>query len=269
MDCKMLLGALAGEDFKDQVAASGAAGVEVGGLSADSRKVQPGSVFFAFSGSKADGSAYAAQAVENGAVAIVASHPIDSSVPVVVVDNPRRFLALAAARFVGRQPDTMVAVTGTAGKTSVASFTRQIWAEAGHAAAQIGTTGVISPSRNDYGSLTTPDPLALHTLLGELADEGVTHAAMEASSHGLDQSRLDGVRLSAAGFTNLVATTWIITRQWKTTWRLKCACSTRCCRRARPRSSSQTMPGRMKQSGLQRLRDTTCALSAGRVTSSA
>jgi UDP-N-acetylmuramoyl-L-alanyl-D-glutamate--2,6-diaminopimelate ligase len=203
MDCKMLLGALAGEDFKDQVAASGAAGVEVGGLSADSRKVQPGSVFFAFSGSKADGSAYAAQAVENGAVAIVASHPIDSSVPVVVVDNPRRFLALAAARFVGRQPDTMVAVTGTAGKTSVASFTRQIWAEAGHAAAQIGTTGVISPSRNGYGSLTTPDPLALHTLLGELADEGVTHAAMEASSHGLDQSRLDGVRLSAAGFTNL------------------------------------------------------------------
>jgi UDP-N-acetylmuramoyl-L-alanyl-D-glutamate--2,6-diaminopimelate ligase len=199
----MLLGALAGEEFGDQVAASGAAAVEVGGLSADSRKVKPGSVFFAFSGSKADGSSYAAQAVEKGAVAIVASHPVDASVPVVIVNNPRRFLALAAARFVGRQPKTMVAVTGTAGKTSVASFTRQIWAQAGHAAAQIGTTGVISPSRNDYGSLTTPDPLALHTLLGELADEGVTHAAMEASSHGLDQSRLDGVMLSAAGFTNL------------------------------------------------------------------
>jgi UDP-N-acetylmuramoyl-L-alanyl-D-glutamate--2,6-diaminopimelate ligase len=199
----MLLGALAGEEFGDQVAASGAASVEVRGLSADSRKVAPGTVFFALSGAKTDGSAFIAQAIEKGAVAIVASHPADSSVPVITVDNPRRFLALAAARLIGRQPKTMVAVTGTAGKTSVASFTRQIWAEAGHAAAQIGTTGVISPSRNDYGSLTTPDPLALHTLLGELADEGVTHAAMEASSHGLDQSRLDGVVLSAAGFTNL------------------------------------------------------------------
>ncbi len=199
----MLLGALAGEEFGEQVAAAGAASVEVRGLSADSRKVEPGTVFFALSGSKADGAAYVAQAVEKGAVAIVASHAVDTSVPVITVDNPRRFLALAAARYVGRQPKTMVAVTGTAGKTSVASFTRQIWAAAGHAAAQIGTTGVISPSRNDYGSLTTPDPLALHALLGELADEGVTHAAMEASSHGLDQSRLDGVVLSAAGFTNL------------------------------------------------------------------
>lgn len=198
----MLLGTLAGEEFGDQVTA-GAASVEVRGLSADSRKVEPGTVFFALSGTKADGSAFIAQAVEKGAVAVVSSHSVDTSVPVVTVDNPRRFLALAASRFVGRQPKTMVAVTGTAGKTSVASFTRQIWAEAGHAAAQIGTTGVISPSRNDYGSLTTPDPLALHTLLGELADEGVTHAAMEASSHGLDQSRLDGVVLSAAGFTNL------------------------------------------------------------------
>jgi hypothetical protein len=97
----------------------------------------------------------------------------------------------------------MVAVTGTAGKTSVASFTRQIWAHCGHPAAMIGTTGVIAPGRNDYGSLTTPDPVSLHQLLAELADAGVTHAAMEASSHGLDQHRLDGVRLSAAGFTNL------------------------------------------------------------------
>jgi UDP-N-acetylmuramoyl-L-alanyl-D-glutamate--2,6-diaminopimelate ligase len=94
-------------------------------------------------------------------------------------------------------------VTGTAGKTSVASFTRQIWAHAGLAAAQIGTTGVISPTRNEYGSLTTPDPVALHQLLAELSGEGVTHAAMEASSHGLDQYRLDGVQLVAAGFTNL------------------------------------------------------------------
>lgn len=97
----------------------------------------------------------------------------------------------------------MVAVTGTAGKTSVASFVRQIWAFAGHAAAQIGTTGVIAPGREDYGALTTPDPVTLHALLAELAAEGVTHAAMEASSHGLDQRRLDGVKLAAAGFTNL------------------------------------------------------------------
>jgi UDP-N-acetylmuramoyl-L-alanyl-D-glutamate--2,6-diaminopimelate ligase len=97
----------------------------------------------------------------------------------------------------------MVAVTGTSGKTSVASFTRQIWEQAGLAAASIGTTGVVAPGRNEYGSLTTPDPVALHVLLAELAADGVTHGAMEASSHGLDQRRLDGVRLAAAGFTNL------------------------------------------------------------------
>jgi UDP-N-acetylmuramoyl-L-alanyl-D-glutamate--2,6-diaminopimelate ligase len=97
----------------------------------------------------------------------------------------------------------MVAVTGTSGKTSVVSFARQIWERAGFAAASIGTTGVIAPGRNDYGSLTTPDPVALHHLLADLANSGVTHAAMEASSHGLDQRRLDGVRLAAGAFTNL------------------------------------------------------------------
>ena len=102
-----------------------------------------------------------------------------------------------------RSPTTMVAVTGTSGKTSVASFTRQIWEQAGKAAASIGTTGVVAPGRNEYGALTTPDPVALHRLLAELADAGVTHAAMEASSHGLDQRRLDGVRLAAGAFTNL------------------------------------------------------------------
>jgi UDP-N-acetylmuramoyl-L-alanyl-D-glutamate--2,6-diaminopimelate ligase len=96
-----------------------------------------------------------------------------------------------------------VAVTGTSGKTSVASFTRQVWEQAGLAAASIGTTGVVAPGREEYGSLTTPDPVTLHLLLAELAGAGVTHAAMEASSHGLDQRRLDGVRLAAGGFTNL------------------------------------------------------------------
>jgi UDP-N-acetylmuramoyl-L-alanyl-D-glutamate--2,6-diaminopimelate ligase len=175
----------------------------ISGLSADSRKITPGMLFVALAGSKADGQGFIGDAIARGAAAVVAGHPVDADVPVVTVDNPRRFLALAAARFFGRQPETMVAVTGTAGKTSVASFTRQIWAKAGLDAAQVGTTGVISPKRNDYGSLTTPDPVELQKLLAGLAGEGVTHAVMEASSHGLDQSRLDGVKLAAAAFTNL------------------------------------------------------------------
>ncbi|MER8919841.1 UDP-N-acetylmuramoyl-L-alanyl-D-glutamate--2,6-diaminopimelate ligase [Mesorhizobium sp. M0802] len=180
--------------------------VEVTGISSDSRTVKTGVVFFALAGSKADGSAYAADAAKRGAAAVVvgkASAVSGLSVPVLSVDDARLALALSAARFFGSQPETMVAVTGTAGKTSVAAFTRQIWEQAGFAAASIGTTGVVAPGRNDYGSLTTPDPVALHQLLKELAEAGVTHASMEASSHGLDQRRLDGVKLAAGGFTNL------------------------------------------------------------------
>ncbi|WP_337182612.1 UDP-N-acetylmuramoyl-L-alanyl-D-glutamate--2,6-diaminopimelate ligase [Shinella sp.] len=198
----MKISDLAGPQTSDL---SAAAATEVGGITSDSRKVRPGDLFVALSGSKADGSAFIADAVARGAAAVVVAEgtSAEAAVLVIAVENPRRFLALAAARFHGRQPETMVAVTGTAGKTSVASFTRQIWAQAGYAAAMIGTTGVVAPGRNDYGSLTTPDPVSLHALLAELADAGVTHAAMEASSHGLDQSRLDGVRLSAGAFTNL------------------------------------------------------------------
>jgi UDP-N-acetylmuramoyl-L-alanyl-D-glutamate--2,6-diaminopimelate ligase len=127
----------------------------------------------------------------------------DDDVPVLRTDDPRLALARMAAAFFGPQPRVMAAVTGTAGKTSVASFLRQIWAHAGEKAAMLGTTGVVAPGRSEYGSLTTPDPVALHRLLAELASDGVTHAAMEASSHGLDQRRLDGVTLSVAGFTNL------------------------------------------------------------------
>ncbi|MBZ9858097.1 MULTISPECIES: UDP-N-acetylmuramoyl-L-alanyl-D-glutamate--2,6-diaminopimelate ligase [unclassified Mesorhizobium] len=180
--------------------------LEVTGLSSDSRAVKSGVVFFALAGSKADGSAYAADAAACGAAAIVTGKGASVSslsIPVLAVDDPRLALALSAARFFGRQPQTMVAVTGTAGKTSVAAFTRQIWEQAGFAAASIGTTGVVAPGRNEYGSLTTPDPVALHRLLKELADAGVTHASMEASSHGLDQRRLDGVKLAAGAFTNL------------------------------------------------------------------
>ncbi|MGC4025400.1 MAG: UDP-N-acetylmuramoyl-L-alanyl-D-glutamate--2,6-diaminopimelate ligase [Mesorhizobium sp.] len=179
---------------------------DVAGVTSNSRHVAPGALFFAVAGSKSDGAAYAADAARKGAAAIVAGQGADLgalTIPAIRVDDPRRALALAAARFYGAQPATMVAVTGTSGKTSVASFTRQIWEYDGLAAASIGTTGVVAPGRNEYGSLTTPDPVALHKLLSELATSGVTHAAMEASSHGLDQRRLDGVRLAAAGFTNL------------------------------------------------------------------
>ena len=180
--------------------------IEIAGITSDSRRAGPGFLFAALRGGKADGADFAADAVARGAVAVIAASgaPIgDPGVPVLPTDDPRKALALAAAVFFWAQPQNMVAVTGTSGKTSVASFTRQIWARCGLAAASIGTTGVVAPGRNDYGSLTTPDPVALHHLLAELAGGGVTHAAMEASSHGLDQRRLDGVRLSAGGFTNL------------------------------------------------------------------
>ncbi|MFE0015149.1 UDP-N-acetylmuramoyl-L-alanyl-D-glutamate--2,6-diaminopimelate ligase [Mesorhizobium sp. NPDC059054] len=180
--------------------------IAVTGITSDSRQVQPGDLFFALVGTKADGAAYAAEAAKRGASAIVAAKGADISglgIPVLFPNDPRHALALAAARFFDRQPATMVAVTGTSGKTSVAAFTRQIWEHAGFAAASIGTTGVVAPGRNEYGSLTTPDPVALHRLLKELADAGVTHASMEASSHGLDQRRLDGVKLAAGAFTNL------------------------------------------------------------------
>jgi len=188
------------------VEGTASADLEVTGISSDSRQVKPGVVFFALAGTKADGAAYAADAARRGALAVVTSKgsSVDGlPVPVLAVDDPRLALALSAARYFGKQPRTMVAVTGTSGKTSVAAFTRQIWEQAGYAAASIGTTGVVAPGRNEYGSLTTPDPVALHQLLRELADAGVTHASMEASSHGLDQRRLDGVKLAAGGFTNL------------------------------------------------------------------
>ncbi len=184
---------------------AGAADFDVSGLASDSRLVKPGNVFFALAGARTDGAKFVASAIAAGAVAIVSEHDIRTSgtVPFVKAANARRALALAAARFFPHQPPTIAAVTGTSGKTSVAAFTRQIWARLGHAAASIGTVGLVSPSRTIYGSLTTPDPISLHQTLDEIAREGVTHLAFEASSHGLDQHRLDGVRVSAGAFTNL------------------------------------------------------------------
>src|SRR3982075_3428881 len=178
----------------------------IAGLSADSRAVAPGFLFVAVPGTKADGLAFVAQAVSAGAVAVMAERAppaLPAGVAFVQVGNVRRALALAAAKFHSRQPATIAAVTGTSGKTSVAAFTRQIWAALGHKAASIGTIGVVSPQGEIYGSLTTPDPVALHRTLDGLAREGVTHLAIEASSHGLDQHRLDGVRVGVASFTNL------------------------------------------------------------------
>ncbi|HVX75302.1 MAG TPA: UDP-N-acetylmuramoyl-L-alanyl-D-glutamate--2,6-diaminopimelate ligase [Bradyrhizobium sp.] len=179
--------------------------VAVTGLAVDSRTVKPGDLFFALAGSKTDGARFIDAAIAAGAVAIAGDHlpQGESRVPVVVTPNPRRALALAAAKFFSLQPQTIAAVTGTSGKTSVAAFTRQIWQRLGHASASIGTIGLVSPKRTIYGSLTTPDPIVLHRQLDEIARDGVTHLALEASSHGLDQFRLDGVRIAVGGFTNL------------------------------------------------------------------
>lgn len=179
--------------------------VVVGGLAVDSRAVKPGDLFFALTGSKTDGARFVDAAIDAGAVAVAGDHPPQAPlrVPFVVTPNPRRALALAAATFYPRQSATIAAVTGTSGKTSVAAFTRQIWQRLGHASASIGTIGLVSDKRTVYGSLTTPDPIALHRQLDEIAGDGVTHLAFEASSHGLDQYRLDGVRIQAGGFTNL------------------------------------------------------------------
>ena len=198
------LGALIGEDA-DYEAADPM--LEVAEPVLDSRKARCGDVFFALAGTRADGLAFAREAISRGAGAVVgeAERPTDlpSDVSYVRVGNARRAVALAAANAFPRQPETIAAVTGTSGKTSVAAFTRQIWQRLGHASASLGTLGVVAPSGAVYGALTTPDPIALHRTLDHLAGEGVTHLCLEASSHGLDQHRLDGVRLSAGGFTNL------------------------------------------------------------------
>ena len=184
---------------------SRAQAIVVGGLASDSRSVKPGDVFFALAGHKTDGARFIESAIAAGAVAVVGEHapPGGGRVPFVTTPNARRALSLAAAKIFSRQPATVAAVTGTSGKTSVTAFARQIWQRLGHASASIGTIGLVSPKRTVYGSLTTPDPIALHRQLDEIAREGVTHLALEASSHGLDQYRLDGVRMSAGGFTNL------------------------------------------------------------------
>jgi UDP-N-acetylmuramoyl-L-alanyl-D-glutamate--2,6-diaminopimelate ligase len=185
---------------------AGSGEVAITALTADSRKVTPGALFAALPGTKADGACFIPEAIANGAAALLVAEtaavpPV--AVPVLRSKDPRRALALLAARFYGVQPEVAVAVTGTNGKTSVVEFTRQLFAALGRSAASLGTIGLVKPDGAVYGSLTTPDPVALHATFAQLAREGVTHLAFEASSHGLDQRRLDGVRLTAAAFTNL------------------------------------------------------------------
>ncbi len=182
------------------------AGLDIRGLTADSRAVREGYLFAALQGSAMDGRRFIPDAAAKGAVAVLsdaADPAFDDRLAFITDANPRRRLALMAAAFYGRQPQTMVAVTGTSGKTSVANFAMQLWAALGLKAASLGTLGLLGPGLFEKVAHTTPDPVELHRLLHAAAMAGCEHLALEASSHGLDQFRLDGVALRAAAFTNL------------------------------------------------------------------
>ncbi|MGH7184899.1 MAG: Mur ligase family protein, partial [Pseudomonadota bacterium] len=181
----MTLGELFGLEAK---LPEGLSRVPITGLAADSREVKPGYLFAALPGVKTDGARFIAEALERGAAAILVprgAKRVTNSTAIIEDSDPRRRLALIAARFHGLQPKTAVAVTGTNGKTSVASFVRQLWAGQGFKAASLGTVGVVTPSGTKILKHTTPDPIELHGILAALAKEGVTHLALEASSHGL------------------------------------------------------------------------------------
>lgn len=178
--------------------------ISIHGVTDDSRAVKPGFLFVALAGAKADGASFIDQAFTQGAAAVVAGKGAYSGKHhIIEVENPRRTLALAASRFYDRQPETIVAVTGTNGKTSVSVFVREIWEAMGFRAASLGTIGVVGPQGAKYLAHTTPGPVELSQLTAALRDDGVKHLAIEASSHGLEQNRLDGLQLAAGAFTNL------------------------------------------------------------------
>lgn len=198
----MTLGDLIGPQAK---LSAHAAATPISGLTADSRQVEPGYLFAALPGVNTAGTRFIADALARGAAAILVPdgvHP-ETDAPVITDADPRRRLALISARYFVMQPDTVVAVTGTNGKTSVASFVRQLWAAQGYEAASLGTVGVVTPRGTQSLRHTTPDPVELHSILATLAKNGVTHLALEASSHGLQQRRIDGVKLVAGAFTNI------------------------------------------------------------------
>jgi len=178
--------------------------LDITGLTCDSRAVRPGYLFAALPGAHVDGRDFITAAAEKGAAIVLA--PVGTrtdDIPVLEDANVRQRFARMAANFYGEQPAHVAAITGTNGKTSTASFLRQIWQHLGLKAASIGTLGVDGSGFDESGTLTTPDPVQLHDTLARLAQGGVDHVAMEASSHGLEQFRLDGVRVQAAGFTNM------------------------------------------------------------------
>jgi UDP-N-acetylmuramoyl-L-alanyl-D-glutamate--2,6-diaminopimelate ligase len=184
------------------------AGMGLKGLASDSRKVEPGYLFAALLGTKADGARFVKDAVTRGAVAVLGEPALAGEVEALGVrfiadDNPRAGLARLASVFFPGQPEIVAAVTGTKGKSSIVAFLREIWTALGKPAASLGTVGVIGPKSEMPLSHTTPDPVEIHQLLSRLKQEGVDHLAIEASSHGLDQHRLDGVRISGCGFTNI------------------------------------------------------------------
>ncbi len=179
---------------------------EILALTANSREVDSGALFAAFAGTRTDGRDYIDKAIAKGAAAVLADPTMrgrNLGVPLIIDPAPRRLFALISSRFFGQQPAHAVAVTGTNGKTSIAHFTRQLWQALGLKAASLGTLGLDAPGFKGQAGLTTPDPVQLHKLLADLAGAGIQHLALEASSHGLDQHRLDGVVLEAAAFSNL------------------------------------------------------------------
>ena len=178
------------------------------GLTSDSRKVKPGYLFAALPGTKTDGAKFVQDAVSRGAVAVLGLAALEADVAALGVRfipdaNPRLGLARYAAAFYPAQPGVIAAITGTKGKSSIVAFLREIWTALGKPAASLGTVGVISPKGETPLNHTTPDPVEIHQLLSQLAADGVDHLAIEASSHGLDQHRLDGVKIAGVGFTNI------------------------------------------------------------------
>ena len=178
------------------------------GLTADSRDVEPGYLFAALPGNNLDGRNFIDSAIDRGAVAVLAPRGSrlkrgTADVALITDENPHRTFARLAGSFYGAQPGRIAAITGTNGKSSVAEFVRQLWISAGYGAASLGTLGLVSETTTMAGNLTTPDPVRLHQILRDLAANEVSHLALEASSHGLDQYRLDGVRIAIAAFTNL------------------------------------------------------------------
>ncbi len=194
------------KDLLDKIDAGGALDtVPISGATADSRHVKQGDAFFALPGTMTHGAEFAAQAAAKGAAAIVSDGPVDGigDLPLVIVDDVRVSFAKAMARLWAPQPEVLVGITGTNGKTSIAGYVRQLWAASGISAASVGTLGIETSAGLAAGSLTTPDPETLHKSLHKLRLGGVDHVVMEASSHGLDQRRLDGVGFKAVGYANL------------------------------------------------------------------